>query len=71
MTTEFFVVNLQLGPASADLASPIIAPEYLSAELLILDGFQLQPRAFRANGAFTHFDSARQERIASDGLAGI
>ncbi len=65
VTPKFFVMDLELLHASAVLTSPIIALEHLSAEFLILERVELDPRVFRADRAFTHFDLARRERFAS------
>ena len=71
MAAKLLVMDLQPFHSATDLASPIIALEYLSAKFLILQGVQLQPRAFRAHGAFTHFGSARRERSAFYRRVGI
>lgn len=66
MTAEFLVMNLQLLHAATTLASPIFSLEHVSAEFLICERPQLQPRAFRADIAFTHFALGRREKPASD-----
>ena len=59
MTAKLLVMNLQMFHASTVLTFPTVALEHLPAEFLIMQGVQLQPRTFRAHGAFTHFVLAR------------
>ena len=71
MTAEFLMMNLQLVHPSTVLAFPAIALEHFLAEFLIFDRVQVGPRTLRANGAFTHFASARREKSVSARTAGM
>ena len=55
LTAQLFVMNLQVLPRTTDLASPVIASQYLFSQLVIHLGIKPQARSLGSNSLHEAF----------------